>query len=67
MVREVGDKTVFFKYQLPNLHANEEQSVRFIYICIMTTIRITNRRLFTHPPGMPEAAASILKHGVGRF
>ena len=48
-----------FKYCLPTLHANEEQSVHFIYICIMTTIRIKNKRLFIYPTGIPEAAISI--------
>lgn len=68
MVKEMGDKTCFFKYCLTNLHANEEQSVHLIYICIMTTIRITNnKRLFIYPTGIPEAAKSIIKHCVEGF
>lgn len=63
----MGGKTCFFKYCLPNLHANEEQSVHFIYICVMTTIRITNKRLFIYPTGIPEAAKSIIKHCVEGF
>lgn len=70
MVKEVDDKAGFFRYNLPNLLAKEEQNVHvhvhvhFISICIRTTIRITDKRLFLYPTEIPEAAESVIKHCV---
>lgn len=37
----------------------------YVYICIMTKVRITNnRRLFINPVRIPEAFTSIIKHCV---
>lgn len=64
MVKEVGDMAGFFRYHLPNLLAKEEHNVHFISICIRTTIRITNKRLFLYPTEIPEVAESVIKHCV---